>query len=106
MSVFLGIDVGTQSVKALCFDTDKRAVVAQSSSALELDSRDDGTREQLAQWWVTALRSCLNEIDSDTRKLISAIGVSGQQHGFVPLAADGSVLAPVKLWCDTATLSQ
>ncbi|MEQ9564258.1 MAG: xylulokinase, partial [Pseudomonadales bacterium] len=106
MSVFLGIDVGTQSVKALCFDTNKRAVVAQSSSALELDSRDDGTREQLAQWWVTALRSCLNEIDSDTRKLISAIGVSGQQHGFVPLAADGSVLAPVKLWCDTATLSQ
>jgi len=106
MGVFLGIDVGTQSVKALCFDTESRSVVAQSSSALELISKEDGTREQLAQWWVTALRSCLEAIDADIRKSIRAIGVSGQQHGFVPLADDGSVLAPVKLWCDTATLSE
>ncbi len=32
-----------------------------------------------------------------------SIGVSGQQHGFVPVGDDGSVLAPVKLWCDTST---
>ena len=32
-----------------------------------------------------------------------AIGVSGQQHGFVPLDAAGAVLAPAKLWCDTST---
>ncbi len=106
MSVFLGIDVGTQSIKALCFDTDTRAIVAQSSASLEMDSRPDGTREQLAQWWVMGLHSCLAAIDSKIRRSIKAVGVSGQQHGFVPLAADGSVLAPVKLWCDTATQSQ
>ena len=31
------------------------------------------------------------------------MGISGQQHGFVPLSRAGEVLAPVKLWCDTST---
>ena len=33
----------------------------------------------------------------------SAGGVSGQQHGFVPLDREGEVIRPAKLWCDTAT---
>jgi xylulokinase len=37
------------------------------------------------------------------RASTQAIGVSGQQHGFVAVDAEGEVLAPVKLWCDTAT---
>ena len=106
MSVFLGIDVGTQSVRTLCFDVESRSVVAQASSTLEMISRDDGTREQQAQWWISGLRSCMKSIDKDVRQSIKAIGVSGQQHGFVPLAVDGKVLAPVKLWCDTATSGQ
>ena len=32
---------------------------------------------------------------------VAAIGVSGQQHGLVPLDAGGSPLRPAKLWCDT-----
>lgn len=35
-----------------------------------------------------------------------AIGVSGQQHGFVPVSEEGDVLAPAKLWCDTSTVSE
>jgi xylulokinase len=35
-----------------------------------------------------------------------AVGVSGQQHGFVPVGVDGQVLAPVKLWCDTSTQAE
>ena len=31
------------------------------------------------------------------------IGVSGQQHGFVPLDEAGRVIRPAKLWCDTST---
>src|SRR6185369_6690882 len=34
---------------------------------------------------------------------VKAIGVSGQQHGFVPLDAHGDVIRPAKLWCDTST---
>ncbi len=35
-----------------------------------------------------------------------AIGVSGQQHGFVPLDAKGEVIRPAKLWCDTSTTAE
>jgi xylulokinase len=37
---------------------------------------------------------------------VSAIGVSGQQHGFVPLDRGGNVIRPAKLWCDTSTVEQ
>lgn len=106
MSLFLGIDLGTQSLKALVYDGERREVAATGSSELDLTSRADGTREQLARWWIEALHSALAQIPKACRSSVSAIGVSGQQHGFVPLNADGRVLAPVKLWCDTATASE
>jgi len=108
MSIYLGIDAGTQSVKALCFDasTGTGRVVAVASAPLKLVSRDDGTREQEALWWIEALESCLARIDQRIRDEVVAIGVSGQQHGFVPVGGDGEVIAPVKLWCDTTTTEQ
>ena len=34
------------------------------------------------------------------------IGISGQQHGFVPLDEKGEVIRPAKLWCDTSTTAE
>lgn len=102
----MGIDLGTQSVKVLVYEPDTRRVLDKASASLELIARDDGSREQLAEWWLAALRLCLAEISDDLKASIVAIGVSGQQHGFVPLSDSGEVLAPVKLWCDTATVSE
>ncbi|MCT6976476.1 FGGY family carbohydrate kinase, partial [Salmonella enterica subsp. enterica serovar Yoruba] len=48
-------------------------------------------------------RACFAKLDAEYRARVVAIGVSGQQHGFVPLDAAGQVLAPAKLWCDTST---
>ena len=101
-----GLDFGTQSVKLLVYDSDKRKELASSSYPFELISRQDGSREQLAKWWIEGLRKCFDDIPLDIRKRIKGIGVSGQQHGFVPLSADGKVLAPVKLWCDTSTAAE
>ena len=104
--MFLGIDVGTQSVKALLYDADMRRVVDIRSAPLDLISTADGTREQLAPWWLAALGLCLAGFDKRDKGSVKAIGVSGQQHGFVPLGADDTVLAPVKLWCDTSTVAE
>lgn len=103
MSVYLGIDIGTQSVKTLVYDAEQRRPLSVETAALELISDSDGTREQLAQWWIEALQACLAKTDPAIRQAVKAVGVSGQQHGFVPLSAEGEVLSPVKLWCDTAT---
>jgi xylulokinase len=76
------------------------------SASLNLISDADGTREQLAVWWLEALGRCLTQLDRTHRDRILAIGVSGQQHGLVPLGESDQVLAPVKLWCDTATITE
>jgi xylulokinase len=99
----VGLDVGTQSVKLVVYDPDARRVLATHGHPLELIAGDDGSREQHAQWWIDAIRACIARIEPAQRARVMAIGVSGQQHGFVPVAADGAVLAPAKLWCDTST---
>jgi xylulokinase len=102
--MFLGIDIGTQSVKTLLYDINAARVVDVQSAPLELISRTDGTREQLAAWWIQALGDCLLRLNPAHKAAVKGIGVSGQQHGFVALDKAGEVLAPVKLWCDTSTI--
>lgn len=103
MSLFVGLDVGTQSVKLVAYDAQARRIVATHGQALELIAGNDGSREQDAQWWIDAIRTCFARLEPAQRARVVAIGVSGQQHGFVPLDAAGQVLAPAKLWCDTST---
>ena len=106
MTVSLGVDLGTQSLKLLAYDAEKRCVVARSAAPLDLDQREDGSAEQHAHWWRAAFLQAMAELEPKVLSAVSAIGVSGQQHGLVVLDGDGEVLAPVKLWCDTATTSE
>ncbi len=103
MKTVIGIDNGTQSTKVVFYDFENKKIAASASASHELISRDDGSREQKAEWWISALQSCFDQIDPEIRKTALAAGVSGQQHGFVPVDKDGNVLRDVKLWCDTST---
>ena len=106
MTFVAGIDAGTQSIKLVVYDPERRQVVATTGAPLELISGDDGSREQHAAWWLDGVRACFAQLDAATRAGIAAIAVSGQQHGFVPLDAGGNVLAPAKLWCDTSSSAE
>lgn len=106
MQTVVGIDLGTQSLKVLFYDFADREVVASGSAELDLYQNDDGTAEQQAHWWLNALHEALGKVDPAIRSSAVAVGVSGQQHGFVPLSRSGEVLAPVKLWCDTSTTAE
>lgn len=106
MKCVAGIDNGTQSTKVLVYDYQNRSIVALVSAPHDMISSDDGTREQESSWWTDALKNCFDQIDPEVKASIEAIGVSGQQHGFVPVDAGGKVLTPVKLWCDTSTVPQ
>jgi xylulokinase len=103
MKTVCGIDLGTQSCKVVVYDYEKKSVVARSQASLDLTARNDGSREQDAAWYEAALSSCFAAIPAATRSSIVALGVSGQQHGFVPLDASGKAVHTVKLWCDTST---
>jgi xylulokinase len=106
MNLVAGIDLGTQSTKLVVYDPEARATVATASAPLDMITGEDGSCEQLAAWWLDAVRACFAQVDAGLRARIGAIAVSGQQHGFVPVDAAGAVLAPAKLWCDTSTSAE
>jgi xylulokinase len=106
MKTVVGIDLGTQSLKAIFYDYAARTIVASESASLNLRQDDAGAAEQQAHWWLNALHQVMARVDPDIRTSAVAVGVSGQQHGFVPLDKSGDVLAPVKLWCDTSTAAE
>jgi len=103
MKTVCGIDLGTQSCKLIVYDFESKSIIAQSSAPIDLIAKNDGTREQKAEWYDEALKTCFDKIDAEARRSIAAIGVSGQQHGFVPLNEKGQPVYNVKLWCDTST---
>ena len=104
--IVAGIDAGTQSIKVVVYDSASHKLIASSSEPLPLIEEEGGVREQEAGWWIDAIRKCFGALDADIRKEIRVISISGQQHGFVPLSADGKVLYNVKLWCDTSTAAE
>ena len=106
MRTVVGIDLGTQSLKVVFYDYAAREVVASESAPLELYQDDDGAAEQQAHWWLDALHGALGRVGERVRQSAVAVGVSGQQHGFVPVSKTGEVLARVKLWCDTSTVAE
>ena len=108
--LFIGLDSGTQSTKAVVLDFETGAIVAQASEKYELiDGLPPGHLEQNPQDWTRAVdmavESCLAQLGG-RRQEIRGIGVSGQQHGLVVLDANDSVVRPAKLWCDTSTVAE
>lgn len=106
MSIVAGIDVGTQSSKVIVYNTNTKKIIGKGSAPHDLISGQDGTREQKAQWWIDAIQIAFSQIDSKVRSKIEAVGVSGQQHGFVPIDKEGKVLYNAKLWNDTSTVKE
>ncbi|MDR0635954.1 MAG: xylulokinase [Treponema sp.] len=106
MKTVCGIDLGTQSCKVLIYDYEAKTVLARSQTPIDLISENDGTREQKAEWYDAALKSCFDKIDAGLKATVAAIGISGHQHSFVPLDEAGKPLYNVKLWCDTSTAAE
>ena len=106
MKTVCGIDLGTQSCKLVVYDFEQKNIIAQSSAPVALIAENDGTREQKAEWYDDALKTCFDKIDAEIKLSIAAIGVSGQQHSLVALDKNGKAVYNVKLWCDTSTVPE
>src|SRR3954454_4854758 len=106
-SLILGLDSGTQSTKVLVVDARDGKVIASAAQEYDLlPNLPPGAKEQHPHTWREATASGIRRARRQARAVapeVKAIGVSGQQHGFVPLDAQGEVIRPAKLWCDTST---
>src|SRR6516225_9135027 len=108
--LILGIDSGTQSTKTLVVDSRDGKVLASATQEYDLiPNLPPGAKEQHPHTWrdatASAIRRALRQAKAATGE-VKAIGVSGQQHGFVPLDKNNEVIRPAKLWCDTSTIAE
>jgi sugar (pentulose or hexulose) kinase len=108
--LFIGIDSGTQSTKAIILDAGSGAIVAHAAEQYDvIPGLPAGHMEQHPQTWMDAtekaVEACLAAIGT-RRSEIRGIGVSGQQHGMVALDREGQPVRAAKLWCDTSTAAE
>jgi xylulokinase len=100
--MYLGLDIGTSSVKAVLMDANQK-IVASRSAPLEVERPHPGWSEQDPDSWWTACESVLDALKRDHPKglsLVIGIGLSGHMHGATLLDAADKPLRPCILWND------
>ncbi|HUA65338.1 MAG TPA: xylulokinase [Alphaproteobacteria bacterium] len=108
--IYLGIDCGTQSTKTVALDGETGKLIASAAQNYDvLPGLRAGHMEQNPATWVaavdTTVQKVIRELGGRTKQ-VAGIGISGQQHGFVPLDGETRVIRPAKLWCDTSTVEE
>lgn len=101
---FLGIDLGTRSMKLVIVDADG-VERAASRVAYAFDTPQPGWAEIAVERWWDALCDAAAQLPADERAAVRGVGLSGQMHGVVLTDASGRALRPALLWPDTRALA-
>lgn len=102
MSVILGIDLGTSSLKVMLLDCDNNKTIVESLKYSVDIPRMNYAEQSPEKWWEAAkhvLKSLKSSHPAEFGR-IAAIGFSGQMHGLVLADKDGHSLRPAILWLD------
>ncbi len=105
---YLGLDVGTSSVKALLVDAEQR-VVAEASPSLAVSRPHPLWSEQDPDDWVKGVEAGVAAIRAQAPEAFAAlagIGLSGQMHGATLLDAADKPLRPAILWNDGRSFAE
>ena len=98
----VGVDLGTQSLKAVVVDGDFR-LRGEAGVAYQPSFPQPGWAEQDPALWLAALRPAIRKA-LEAGKLkprdVKGIAVSGQLDGCVPVGGDGRALSPCIIWMD------
>ena len=105
--MFLGIDLGSSSIKLSLYDPIKGQTIGSISHPkieMRITSPKSGWAEQNPEdWWekfLEAYEILIKQKTIDT-KLILGIGISYQMHGLVVVDKMKKLLRPSIIWCDS-----
>ena len=104
---FLGIDLGTSSVKAALFEADSFALAAEASREYPVvHPRPSFAEQKPSQWWrstVKAVRAVLQQAGGGH---VQGIGLDGQMHGLVCVDDERRPVQPAIIWADTRATAE
>ncbi|HKL70229.1 xylulokinase [Salibaculum sp.] len=106
MTTFLGLDLGTSSLKAILTD-EHDALLAEHSVPLTVSRPHDGWSEQDPRAWEGAAEAAIAAVAAQADcSTLAGIGLSGHMHGATLLGRDGAPLRPCMMWNDTRAEAQ
>jgi sugar (pentulose or hexulose) kinase len=106
MSLLIGLDIGTTSVKAGVFDVSGRQLAAAGQEYRIDHPAPDRAEIDAETYWeatIAAVRRALSVSGADPAR-VTAMAVSSQGETVVPVDADGRALSPAIVWLDNRAL--
>src|SRR5260221_183516 len=106
--MYIGLDIGTSSVKAVLIDGAQR-IVASRTAPLEVSRPHTGWSEQEAESWWTACEQTMEGLARGHPQEVAAvngIGLSGHMHGATILDKADKPLRPCILWNDVRSADE
>lgn len=106
--MYLGIDLGTSSVKILLMSRNGQIIDEATEEYPVYYPHANWAEQQPEDWWQGTLGALRRIVDKNEalKTELRAIGFSGQMHGMVALDAAGNVLTPSIIWCDQRTTAE
>ena len=103
MDLYIGIDLGTSSVKLMLVD-EKGNIRNEETREYPVYYPGSGWSEQNAEdWWNAICEGLPALLDGFDGQDVRGIGVAGQMHGLVILDREDRVIRPTILWNDGRT---
>ncbi len=102
MANFLGIDLGTSSVKALLVDGGQRPIAHAAEPLVTLHPAPLASEQEPEDWIraVEAVLARLHAAEPGAMSGVAALGVSGQMHAALLLDRSDRPVRPAMLWND------
>ena len=94
--MYLGIDLGTGSVKVALHDG--ISVRAATSVRYTVEAPQPGYAQTDPNAWVAAIAEAVDRLGQ--RPTVEVVGLAAQMHGVVPVDRTGRTLGPAILWAD------
>ncbi|MBP3496024.1 MAG: xylulokinase [Clostridia bacterium] len=103
MNTYIGIDLGTSSVKLSLVNKDGK-ILKSVSMEYPIYYPQSGWSEQKPQdWYDKTIDGLVNLLDGEDKSSVRGISFGGQMHGLVILDKDDNVIRPAILWNDGRT---
>lgn len=101
--MYLGIDLGTQSLKAILVNADGDVVRStQEAYGIQRQYPTWATQDP-AEWW-QALVNAVRDVVEDEE--VDALSIAGQMHGLILVDRDGEIVRPAIIWMDRRSTAQ
>jgi xylulokinase len=106
MPYFMGIDLGTSSVKVIIID-EMNTLCGQGAQEYPILIPQPGHAEQSPQgWWAATVTAARQAIQQANITMLDAIGLCGQMHGFAMLDKAGEALGNAIIWPDQRSVHE